>query len=101
MFGIDRNARRIAALDKKLLVVLARREPIEALGALTNALGTAVIPQTLNRSVIALDSSVFLRLAANEKSADVIDYLNGQHATGIVIPGQSIQEFWNKMSCHL
>lgn len=95
MFGIDRDARRINALDEKLSIVLSRRQSIPALDALTKALGTANLPTDLNRCVIALDSSVFLRLAGDDKSADVIDYLNTQHAAGIVLPGQSIQEFWN------
>ncbi len=95
MFGIDREARRIAALDEQLSVVLSRRRSIPALDALTKALGTASLPTNLSNCAIALDSSVFLRLAGHEKSADVIDYLNAQHSAGIVLPGQSVQEFWN------
>ena len=95
MFGTKRTARRLEALDQRLSAVLSRERNIDSLDALTKALGTASLPDNLSSSVIALDSSVFLRLAANDKSADVIDYLNGQHASGLIIPGQSIQEFWN------
>lgn len=95
MFGISRGQRRSAALDEKLSQILSRRAQIPALETLTVALGTAEIPQDLRNCVIAIDSSVFLKLAAHEKSADVIDYINTQHANGVILPGQSVQEFWN------
>lgn len=95
MFGIDREARRIAALDRQLFMILSRNQSIPALDSLINALGTAELPESLSGCTIALDSSVFLRLASDEKSADAIDYLNTQHSSGIVLPGQSVQEFWN------
>lgn len=95
MFGIDRKVKREAALDKELASVISRERPINALDALAKALGTATIPVDLSKCAVALDSSVFLRLASHDKAADVIDYLNGRHASGFIIPGQSIQEFWN------
>lgn len=95
MFGISRLHRQREALDLQLHAVLARRGDIPALEALTGALGTADIPSDLGRCAIAIDSSVFLKLAAHEKSADVIDYINAQHNAGMILPGQSVQEFWN------
>lgn len=95
MFGIRAIKKREIAFDEKLAFVLRRKGQIEALKALTEALGTAQIPDNLRDCAIALDSSVFLKLAAHEKSADVIDYINALHTAGVILPGQSVQEFWN------
>lgn len=46
----------------------------------------------ITKSAIVIDSSSFLRLGSQ---VDVIDYLNANHTPPIILPGQSIQEFWN------
>jgi hypothetical protein len=74
------------------MAVLGRERPIEALAALARAYRPENAEVSLGRSAIALDSSVFLRLATKE---GVIDYLATSHAAPLVLPGQSIQEFWN------
>jgi len=72
--------------------VLSRERPIEALAALARAYRPEPAEVSLGRSAIALDSSVFLRLGTQE---GVIDYLGASHPAPLVLPGQSIQEFWN------
>lgn len=75
-----------------IMAVLSRERPIEALTALALAYRPEPPALSLNTSAIALDSSVFLRLGTQE---GVIDYLGANHPAPIVLPGQSIQEFWN------
>lgn len=72
--------------------VLSRESPIEALAALASAYKPEPTQANLARSVIALDSSVFLRLGTHE---DVMDYLGARHPAPLILPGQSVQEFWN------
>lgn len=79
-------------LEVEIMAVLSRERPIEALAALTHAYRPEPKEVSLGRSAIALDSSVFLRLGTQE---GVIDYLGASHPAPIVLPGQSIQEFWN------
>lgn len=94
MFGSIKQRMVIARYDKDLIRVLSRTTELSALEHLTKALGTPVLPETLDGCIIVLDSSGFLRLAGHEKSADVVDYLNSQHTSGLIVPGQAIQEFW-------
>lgn len=90
-FGIpDRSLNE--RLEREIIEVLSRERPIEALEALAQAYRPEPTTVNLARSVIALDSSVFLRLGTQE---GVIDYLGANHPSPIVLPGQSIQEFWN------
>jgi hypothetical protein len=79
-------------LELEIIKVLNRERPIEALAALASAYKPEPTPTNLARSVIALDSSVFLRLGTHE---DVMDYLGSRHPAPLILPGQSIQEFWN------
>lgn len=86
--SVDANER----FEHEIIKVLSREHPIEALAALASAYKPEPTPTNLARSVIALDSSVFLRLGTHE---DVMDYLGARHPSPLILPGQSIQEFWN------
>lgn len=74
------------------MAVLNRERPIEALEALARAYKPEPAETNLGRAAIALDSSVFLRLGSHE---GVVDYLGANHRAPLILPGQSIQEFWN------
>ncbi|WP_076742894.1 PIN-like domain-containing protein [Sphingomonas jeddahensis] len=50
---------------------------------------------SLEKTVIALDANVMLRLIAHPRSADIVDYLRTSFPGKLILPGQVIQEFWN------
>lgn len=81
--------------EERLLAILDRQEPLQALLDLIDALHPQQSSIALQETAIALDTSVFIRLSANKKIADIIDYLNTSHTAPLILPGQSIQEFWN------
>ena len=72
--------------------VLDRQVPIESLQHLVFALNKEADKVPIQQTAIALDSSILLRL---NKFPDVVDYLSQQHSGLFILPGQSIQEFWN------
>ena len=74
----------------RLLAALNRQGELKSLDALSRALKPKRRQFSLTSTAIALDSSVFLRLASH---ADIVDYLNAQHSGPIILPGQSIQTF--------
>ncbi len=78
--------------ETAILAVLNRGTELNALDALIYAYKPDPREIDLANSAIVLDSSAFLRLGPH---ADVIDYLNSRHKAPVVLPGQSIQEFWN------
>jgi len=79
-----------------VLEVLNRDRHLDSLGALAHSLQDARPERTLNRTAIAFDTNVLLRLGNHSKSADIIDYLTSASFGGsIILPGQVIQEFWN------
>jgi len=82
--------------DRTLIGVLDRCTDLPALDALIAAIRPEDRPEVpLGKTAIALDSTVFLRLANHPKSADIIDYLSGRHGAPLILPGQAVQEFWN------
>lgn len=87
---------RLDNLQSKLFEVLDRRLPIAPLDALINALSSnATDRAALPNCAIGFDSSVFLRLGKSRNIADITDYLGSEHSAPIILPGQTIQEFWN------
>ena len=75
--------------------VLDRRTPLRSLDALARSLDQAsTVEIDVRSAAFAIDSSVLLRLATHRRSADILDYLPG-HTAPVVVPGQTIQEFWN------
>jgi hypothetical protein len=94
MSGTDENARYADAVER-LEGVLDRRVPMAPLPALTQAMSNSPAQEIdLSKIAIGFDSSVFLRLANDPKSADILDYLP-RHNAPLILPGQAIQEFWN------
>jgi hypothetical protein len=83
----DKNTR-----EGQILAVLNREKELGALDALISAYKPELRKIELSQAAIVLDSSAFLRLGNQE---DVIDYLRARHVAPIILPGQSIQEFWN------
>lgn len=88
------------SLETKLLCdledILDRKTPIDALGALVGAINHKASPQNpLHKTAIGLDANVFLRLAKHQRIEDIIDYFSTSHTAPLILPGQSVQEFWN------
>ena len=83
----DRNVREAA-----ILAVVDRDANLEAVNALMQAYKPETREVDVSHAALVIDSSAFLRLGPQ---ADVIDYLRTRHAAPIILPGQSIQEFWN------
>lgn len=82
--------------EKRLARVLDRGEEIDSLTALIDAVNAK--PDLRDDSfefqdtAIGLDTNVFLRIADDTNS---VDYLSSNHKAPVIIPGQSIQEYWN------
>lgn len=96
LFGTTRRRQRSSEeADAQLIRVLDRRVDVPALRALNDAIRSAPAERSLHESAICLDSSAFLRLGGHAKADDIIDFLRTKHSPPIILPGQSIQEFWN------
>lgn len=81
--------------QKALIRVLDRQTTINSLDALVHTMRPEQREIPLERTAIALDANVFLRLSNHPKSVDIIDYLSAAHSAPLILPGQAIQEFWN------
>ena len=91
-FGTKSNKK----MEERLVGLLDRVEEIDSLAALIAAIGSnAKRFEKLRSSAIGIDSSVLLRLGGSRDTADITDYLASQHEAPIILPGQTIQEFWN------
>ncbi|MFC4963136.1 PIN-like domain-containing protein [Alcaligenes sp. GCM10023179] len=77
--------------------ILDRKIKIDSLGALATAINHKSAPESinLNKTAIGIDANVFLRLSKHKNIEDIIDYFNTSHTAPLILPGQSIQEFWN------
>lgn len=80
---------------KTVIEVLERTREIDVLSALSNAIQFSVSTVGLEKTVIAFDANVILRLSTHRKSEDIIDYLRTSFAGKLILPGQVVQEFWN------
>ncbi len=80
------------ARETEILSLVNRQSHFDSRSALIYAYKPEPRDMTLAKSAIVLDSSAFLRLGSQP---DVIDYLNTRHEAPLILPGQSIQEFWN------
>jgi len=88
--------------NHRVAKILNREIDLVAIGALESALepsGNADAAlegqDPFERTVIAFDTNVFLRLSNHPRSADVIDFLRTSFPGKLLLPGQVIQEFWN------
>lgn len=97
MSGINEAQVRSEALEQ-IIEVLDRRLPASgpsAVKALSNAMTTQPGEgRDIKNAAFAIDSSALLRMARDPKNYDVIDFLLTLD-TPTVLPGQTIQEFWN------
>lgn len=75
--------------------ILDRVARLDALPALAHAIQFALPQSALDKSVIALDANVILRLSNHARGADIVDYLRTDFPGRLILPGQVIQEFWN------
>lgn len=80
----------------RLEAILDRKVAIDSLTELRQAIATTPpVRVPLGKIAIGIDTCTFLRVGRHAKSADIIDYLGGQHSAPLILPGQAIQEFWN------
>ena len=84
-----------AGIHQKLVALLDRQIRVETLDALVSALKPTLSIVPLGRTAIGLDANVFLRIGNHAKRSDIVDYLRAEHAAPLILPGQSVQEFWN------
>ena len=84
-----------AGIHQQLVALLDRQIRVETLDALVSALKPTVSSVPLERTAIGLDANVFLRIGNHAKRSDIVDYLRAEHAAPLILPGQSVQEFWN------
>jgi hypothetical protein len=99
---MENNAGFLQECHGKVARVLNREIDLAAISALESALepGGSTVADSVNqnsfeRTVIAFDTNVFLKLSNHRKSADVIDFLRTSFPGKLLLPGQVIQEFWN------
>lgn len=91
MSGTEKELARIARLKR----LLNREVPFEPLGALLEALKPAREERQLDKVAFCLDSNILIKFGSHKKRDDIIDYLLAKHDGVLVMPGQTIQEFWN------
>lgn len=84
-----------ARIHQKLVALLDRQVRVETLDALVSSLKPTATDVPLTRTAIGLDANVFLRIGNHAKRSDIVDYLHAEHAAPLILPGQSVQEFWN------
>ncbi|MFD1157546.1 PIN-like domain-containing protein [Roseovarius aestuarii] len=98
-FGIETSAGLVNEMDLALLeeikAKLNREISIDALPALIDAIDGGNQSDTFQNAAIGIDSSAFLRIANHPKGEDLIDYFGATHSCPLILPGQTIQEFWN------
>jgi hypothetical protein len=73
--------------------VLARQVSVPALSALRGAISAhQSLPGSDKTIAFGFDSGVLLRLL---RSTEALDYLGGRHQGPLILPAQTVQEFWN------
>jgi hypothetical protein len=85
----------MADADEAVAAVLWRTQEIDSITALVSAFLEFGDEYDLSKSAIIIDSNVFLNMSGRREDTDALDYLDSTHSNVLVIPGQSIQEFWN------
>ena len=75
--------------------VLNREVRVAALQALVAALEPSKEEWEVTSAAIGLDTNVILRLVGHRGGEDVVDYLVAKHGGPIILPGQTVTEFWN------
>ncbi len=79
----------------RLLDGQAALDHLTPLVAALNRQGRARIHGTETRFAVGLDANVLLGLGKGKAGTDVIDYLSARHPGPVILPSQSILEFWN------
>ena len=83
------------AAVERVFSVLNREVELDALDSLVFSLPPSYPQVPLDKTAIAIDANVLLRLNVSARGADVVDFLSTTHKGPLVLPGQVIQEFWN------
>lgn len=83
------------ALLEELHSILDRRTSLDALSSLITTLDNEAPKLAIAEAAIGIDSSALLRIASHRRGEDLIDYLGASHKAPLVLPGQTVQEFWN------
>lgn len=79
-----------------VLRILTRQDTVDPLPHLISALKHDVPPQEdFRRWALGFDSNVILNIAKGRDVSDLADYLRTRHTGPIILPSQTIQEFWN------
>ena len=96
---MENNADFLAECHDIVTKVLNREVSLAAITALDLALdhGTRAedADHAQERTIIAFDTNVFLKLSNHRRSADIVDFLRTSFPGKLLLPGQVIQEFWN------
>jgi PIN like domain len=99
---MENNADVQAGCHEIVTKVLNREVSLAALAALDSALDPGILagdPEHAHeRTIIAFDTNVFLKLSNHRRSADIIDFLRTAFPGKLLLPGQVIQEFWNNLN---
>lgn len=84
------------SLLKKLESTLDRNEAIDSLPMLISSIASSPLEfETIRQAAFGIDTNVIMKLGSHRKSSDILDYLSLEHTYPLILPGQSIQEFWN------
>lgn len=98
-FGTETSPSFVNTMDSALLeelkAKLDREASIDALPALIDAIDGGNQTEAFQNAAIGIDSSAFLRIANHPKGEDLIDYFGATHSCPLILPGQTVQEFWN------
>lgn len=81
--------------EHELIELLNRQVKLDAISALIDSIRPPTSEIDLKDTAIGLDANAFLRINNNKKSEDIVDYLGTAHSAPLILPGQTIQEFWN------
>ena len=90
----NKNKRQQECVNE-VLSVINQEVDIYPLQALKSALKPCNAITPLQETVIAFDANVFLRLSNAARSEDVIDFLRTSFKGSLILPSQTVQEFWN------
>lgn len=82
---------------EKIYGVLSREREVESYKYLLKGLRAKHKNSQLKDSIIGFDTNVLLRLAGHKMYPTIVDFLSVERNGKVVIPGQSIQEFWSNI----
>lgn len=97
-FGLSKPKRIQGQAQQDLENVLTRSSSIDPVTPLIASLDVEADEVDLDRVAIGFDTNALLRVVGHRKSYEVIDYFGRARNAPTILPGQSVQEFWNNQS---